>query len=376
MKKGFRDIFFVLTVFIVSRIFVAFGIFLGRKFFLFPGDIRDKVLEKMWWESIIRWDAGWYIDVVVNGYHYLPDGKQHNVNFFPLYPLMIKTINYFLGVPPAIIGIVISNIFFLLALLLLYWYTKKYHPDVNPDLTTILMAFFPFGVFFSSIYNESLFLFLCLFSFYMFREGKMVASACALFLAGITRLAGVFVVVTIGLSYLCTTVLKFNGMGPIVRRRELAVLILWVLSSISGFFLFLCYQQYSFGHWDAFIMAQTAFGRYPVGSFLESLSSVNLDPFNIMNVLPTGAVLGTSIIFLFLKEYRLYSLWGLLVVLVPLSTGTLISMPRFSMVFFPLVIFISSLLRKTPLLRDITIMAFSVTLTVFAALFVKFYFIG
>ena len=324
----------------------------------------------------MRWDAGWYIDIVVNGYRYLPDGKQHNIDFFPLYPVLIKIINYFSGVSPVIIGIAVSNVFFLLALLLLYRYTKKYYPDADPELATVLMAFFPFGVFFSSIYNESLFLFLCLFSFSMFREGKMIASACALSLMGATRLAGLFVVPAMGLSYLFTKIVNFNKKRPDVNRRELLNLILWVLFSVSGFLLFVSYQQFSFGHWDAFIRGQEAFHRHPIGSFSELLSEMNIDPYSIMNILPTGAVLGMSIIFLFLKNYRLYSLWGLLVVLVPLSTGTFMSMTRFSMVFFPLIIYGSSLLKKCPLLRDVAIMTCSSTLIIFTALFVRFYFIG
>jgi Gpi18-like mannosyltransferase len=377
MKKTLRDIYFVLTVFFISRIFIAFGVLLGRKFFFFPGDFHNKILEKSWWESLVRWDAGWYIDIVINGYSYIPDGKtQNNIDFFPLYPLLIRIINYFFGVSPLIIGIALSNAFFLLALLLLYRYTKKYHPDADPDLATVLMAFFPFGVFFSSVYNESLFLLLCLFSFSMFRERKMMASACVLSLMGATRLAGLFVVSAMGLFYLFTVVVHFNKKRPYVNARELLNLILWGLLAVSGFLLFVSYQEFSFGHWDAFIKVQAAFHRHPIGSFSVLLSEMAIDPYKIMNIVPAVAVVGISIVFLFLKNYRLYSLWGFLVVLVPLSTGTFMSMTRFSMVFFPLVIYGSSLLRKFPLSRDVAIMTCSSALIVFTALFVRFYFIG
>jgi len=376
VKKTLRDIFFVLTVFVASRLFVAFGIFLGRKFFFFAPAFRDKFLESAWWESLARWDAEFFIDIVVNGYHYLPDGNKHNIDFFPVYPFLIKIIGYIWNASPVIIGIALSNAFFLMALFLLHRYSKKYHHDSDPDLATVLMAFFPFGVFFSSIYNESLFLFLCLSSFYLFREGKMTAAVCALFLTGLTRLAGLFVVAAMGLSYFSSGFLRFHKDASGTRGQEVLKPIFWVLFSASGFLLFLAYQQLSFGHWDAFIRGQEAFHRHPIGSFSALLSEMNLDPFNIMNIIPTGAVLGTSIIFLFSKEYRLYSLWGLLVVLVPLSTGTFISMTRFSMVYFPLVIYGSSLLKKMPLLRDITTMTWASTLIVFTALFVRVYFLG
>jgi len=376
VKKSLRDIVFVFTVFVISRVFVAFGVFLGRKFLSFAPAFHDKVLESAWWESLVRWDANFFTDVAINGYLYLPDGKTHNVGFFPLYPLLIRTINYFWKLPPTLIGIAVSNAFFLMALFLLYRYTKKYHPDSDPDLTTILMAFFPLGVFFSSIYSESLFLFLCLSSFFMFRKGKMIAAACALFFVSMTRLAGIFVVGTIGWSYVFGKIAHSGNKGLDFKWRELVTPLFWVLFSVSGCLLFLAYQQYAFGHWDAFILGQKAFHRHPIGSFSALLSEMNLHPFNIMNLLPTGAVLGTSIIFLFLKDYRSYSLWGLLAVAVPLSTGTFLSMSRYSMVFFPLVIYGSSLLTRIPLLRDITIMACSAALVIFTALFVRIYFLG
>lgn len=376
MKKGFRDICFVVTAFITSRIFVAFGVFLGRKFLFFAPAFRNSNLEAAWWESLLRWDASHYINIAVNGYNYLPDGKTHNIGFFPLYPLLIKVIANFLGVSPAMVGLVLSNVFFLMALLLLYRYTEKYHPDADTHLAILLMAFHPFGVFYSSVYNESLFLFLCVFAFSMFRAGKMITSSSALSLLGLTRLSGLFVLPGMGLSYLFTRVLHFGKKRPDVDAGELLTLILWGLFSASGFLLFVSYQRIFFGHWDAFIRAQAAFARHPIGSFSFLLTEMDLDPYHIMIIVSAAAVLVLSLAFLFLKNYRLYSLWGLLLVLVPLSTGTFSGMTRYSMVFFPMVIFGSSLLKKVPLLRDITIMACSATLIVFSALFVRSYFLG
>lgn len=376
MKKGFRDICFVVTAFITSRIFVAFGVFVGRKFLFFAPAFHNSNLEAAWWKSLVRWDACHYINIAVNGYNYLPDGKTHNIGFFPLYPLLIKVIVNFLGVSPAIVGLVLSNAFFLMALLLLYRYTEKYHPDADPHLAILLMAFHPFGFFYSSVYNESLFLLLCLFAFSMFKAEKMITSAAALSLLGLTRLAGLFVLPGMGLSRLFTRVLHFDKRKPDVDSGELLTLILWGLFSVSGFLLYVSYQHFFFGHWDAFIRVQAAFARHPVGSFSLLLSEMDLDTYHIINIVSAAAVLVLSTAFLFLKNYRLYSLWGFLLVLVPLSTGTLAGMTRYPIVFFPMVIFGSSLLKKVPLLRDITIMACSAALIVFAALFVRSYFLG
>lgn len=375
MKRTLRNVFFVLTVFVISRACVVIGIFLGRKFLSFPADLSNKVLEKTWWESLARWDAGYYIDIVLNGYHYLPDGKTHNIAFFPLYPLLIRIVDDITKLSPLMSGIIISNACFLVALLLLHRYTEKYHPDSNPDLTAMLMAFFPFGVFFSSVYTESLFLCLCLFSFFMFREGKTMLSAIGLFLMTATRLAGLFVVPALGLSYLFTRVIPFPKKKSPLKGRELLNLVVWGLVAISGFVCFAAYQQISFGHWDAFIRVQIAW-KDRVGNFSSLLSEMHPDLYNVMNIVPAGILLGASILFLFLKNYRIYSVWGLLAVLIPLSTGTFMSMGRYSMVFFPLAIYGGCLLKKTAILRDIALMTSSSLLVVLSTLFAKYYFIG
>jgi hypothetical protein len=376
MKKDFHYVRCVLTSFIVSRLFVAFGVFIGRKFLFFAPAFQNEIIEGAWWKSLVRYDANFYINVAVNGYNFLPDGKTYNVDFFPLYPLLIKGVAHIFNVSSVMSGLVLSNLFFLAALLLLYRYTEEYHHDADPGLAVLLMAFYPFGVFFASVYNESLFLFLTVLAFALFRSVKMIASACALSLMGSARLAGLFVTAAMGLSHLFSRVLRFDKKRPQVDTGELLSLMLWGLLSVSGFLLFVLYQQLIFGHWDAFIKAQAAFDRHPIGSFSALIPEMDLDPYHIMNILPAATVFGLSIVFLFLRDYRLYSLWGFLAVLIPLSTGTFASMTRFTMVFFPLVIFDSYLLKKTAFLRDITIMAFSSALIVFSALFVRSYFLG
>ena len=44
-----------------------------------------------------RWDSGWYIDIARNGYSDTLQNVYMNVAFFPLYPLLIKGVQYLTG---------------------------------------------------------------------------------------------------------------------------------------------------------------------------------------------------------------------------------------------------------------------------------------
>ncbi len=46
-----------------------------------------------------RWDANWYLGIVTEGYHFVPNqpGLQQSVAFFPAYPLLVRGVGRILG---------------------------------------------------------------------------------------------------------------------------------------------------------------------------------------------------------------------------------------------------------------------------------------
>ena len=47
----------------------------------------------------VRWDAGWYLEIVTHGYHFAPDHAdlQQNIVFFPAYPMLMRGVGRLLG---------------------------------------------------------------------------------------------------------------------------------------------------------------------------------------------------------------------------------------------------------------------------------------
>ena len=52
----------------------------------------------------VRWDAGWYLGIALNGYDYDANARptaQQNVAFFPAYPMAMRAVTAWLSRPRA-----------------------------------------------------------------------------------------------------------------------------------------------------------------------------------------------------------------------------------------------------------------------------------
>ena len=77
------------AIFGVSRLLVFLAILFSVRFIL-PSNLPGAWNEgSSLWHYLLRWDSGWYLAIMRDGYHYLPDASiQQTVAFFPLYPAL------------------------------------------------------------------------------------------------------------------------------------------------------------------------------------------------------------------------------------------------------------------------------------------------
>ena len=133
-----------------------------------------------------RWDGGWYLSIVRDGYSYQA-GKQSNVVFFPFFPLLVTGIG-FLGVPPTWGGVVVSNAAFLAALAYVYALGRRLLPDrASAERALWLLALFPTAFFFSALFTESLYLLCCVAAIYHAHARQWVAAVAFAALASACR---------------------------------------------------------------------------------------------------------------------------------------------------------------------------------------------
>ncbi|MBH8577900.1 hypothetical protein I8752_34060 [Nostocaceae cyanobacterium CENA369] len=111
------------------------------------------------WEVFDAWDSIHYRAIATTGYEFVNDGKQHNLAFFPLFPLSIWVLMK-LGLTFEVAGLLVNNLAFLAALCCLYFWVKEHCGIRIGQWATAVVSLYPASMFTGVIYTEGLYLFL------------------------------------------------------------------------------------------------------------------------------------------------------------------------------------------------------------------------
>jgi len=194
-----------------------------------------------------HWDTGQFTAIAQQGGY---DGAWRTA-FFPLYPLLEAVLTPILH-KPYYAGLLISNLATLGLFTVLYRLVYEEFDAERAGRTVLYLAVFPTAFFLSAAYNEALFLFLAVSSFYCIRRGNWwVAGLCGL-LASLTRSAGIFLLVPFCYEYLRQH--DFN-----LRKIRFDVAGGVLIPTGLGLFALYCY--YKFHDLLAFSHAQVIWGR-------------------------------------------------------------------------------------------------------------------
>lgn len=284
-----------------------------------------------------RWDAYWYLDIVNNGYYLKTDNTLSNVVFFPLYPALIKILGtLFLG-NFVLAGWLLSMAFLVLACVYFYKLVKEFHPKIDAELTIFLMLIFPTAFFFNVIYTESIFLFFTVATFfYAFRKNFYLAGLFA-FLGALTHSNGVFLVLPI-----LWEIWRIYGWKKIFSPK-----ILPVLAAPVGSFLFVFYDYWKFGDPFLFFKIQSNWGRSFTINWEHfslfshpSITNMSIDIFLAIFII-------TAVILVWKKLLPLYAVFMSATLVAAFTSGTLMSVGRYSLVMFPLFILLASIKNRT-----------------------------
>src|SRR5262249_39067182 len=121
-----------------------------------------------------------------------------------------------------------------------------------------LLGAYPFAVFFSAAYTESLFLLGCVATVYHFRRGQMsIATAWGL-LVGVTRPNGCFLALVLGLLLIHRLRSRAIGQTP---DRSLVTSVLAVSAPVAGMLIYSAYVHHVTGAWFGWVRLHEAWGR-------------------------------------------------------------------------------------------------------------------
>ena len=280
-----------------------------------------------------HWDSVWYKNLVEHGYEYHGPKEFSNSVFFPLYPALVWLVTF---ITPNVYlsGWIVSLVFLFASLWLLHKYIKEFHPTLNAELVLFILLIFPTAFFFNAVYTESLFLFLSIGAFYCTRKKLFLLAGLFCLAAALTRITGVFLLLPLLLEYLQLHNYKVRSLF------HFNILPLFLgLTALFGFFY---YHYLKFHDFFLFFKLQSHWGRsFAVNAehfVLNTPAELSNFSQDLLFVL-MGITLGLLISFRFRLSYGVYIL---LSILVPISTGTFMSIGRYMLVLFPIVIYVAS----------------------------------
>ena len=303
-----------------------------------------------------RWDGQWYLKIATEGYR--PD--DGSAAFFPLYPWIVRATGWLAGERFIWAGLLVSGLFFLVALMLLHRLVRlDFHPE-DAHRTTFYLAAFPMAFFFWAVYSESLFLLLAVGTLLAARTQRWWLASIAISLAVWTRSFGILLLLPLAWelwrAYRPPMPTDPTAMPPArPRTYNLFSLVLPVLSLI-GFMLFAALR---FGDALAPLAAQTGWNRsfswpwqtivngWNAATSMEFTYQVELQSWTYFASLVIALVLGVLALRWLRGSYSIY-LWS--GILFPLFSATphnpLLSYPRFLIVLFPMFIVLALIGRN------------------------------
>jgi hypothetical protein len=314
------------------------------------GTVPPPAAEALWRVSaneasnmLARWDTAFYYSIATQGYQWNTASFTHqNVVFFPLYPLLMRWGGALVGGHPLVAGALISLGAFAGAQALLYRLAALEVGEAYAWPVILLVSTFPYALFFSMVYTESLFLLLTVGAFYAMRRGYFGAVAICGVATGLTRPNGFWLALPLLLLALSAGGPPAAGRSQPARRRALALLA--AATPIVGTALYSAYLDLRFGDALAWMHGQAAWGLPLLGRppAPDPPRLPGEAPIKLTEVVTWigdfGALAAaTAAIVPVARRFGVaYGVWIAVNVFPPVATHLFISLGRFTSVLFPL----------------------------------------
>lgn len=291
-------------------------------------------------QSQIQWDGGHYLSIAKFGYLFASDFA-----FFPLYPLIIRSLTAIIG-NEIFWGLLISNLsFFLFLNIINKFLTAKYSRKIAFNVF-VTYLFFPSAFFATVFYSESLYLLFVSMFWYSINKKKYLLSAIFISLSSFTRVIGSFLIISFFYNYLNTKSSQINTYKNII----------YPFLSATGIIIYMAYLFVAVGNPFQFHSVQALWGRQvtdPITvilSYTWSYFSGLRPPVDYLDYFLS--LLFLLILILGRKKIQ-SSLWifSILTILIPISTGTLTGMPRYLLSSIGAFIIAGNFLEEKPFLK-------------------------
>jgi hypothetical protein len=299
-----------------------------------------------------RYDAGWYGGIARSGYEWDRQfDRQRNIAFFPALPMIMRPVGSLLGAGAGPLsseqrllrllwgGVIVSLAAFGWAL---YYLARLADLLAGPRAAMwapLLLASYPFAVFFSAPYTEALFLLGSVGAFYHFHRAEWTRAAVWGLLVGLSRPNGFLLSAALA-------ALALQQQWPLTRARLTGLRSALLAASMPGvaMLLFTAYLYRLTGVWFVWAEMHGAWGRTwgtgPIAQGWEWLTTEGL--MNVLKGVPHDALNTFPVLFVLALVWPVfrrlgfaYALFILLNLIPPIFAGGALSMGRITSTLFP-----------------------------------------
>jgi hypothetical protein len=290
-----------------------------------------------------RFDAGWYGTIALEGYSFQGRfDRQQNVAFFPAFPALAHLLGYPFGAfAPNVpterrlarvlwAGVVLSIAAFVWAAVYFWRLARAMIGEDRAFDAVVWLAAYPFAVYFSAAYTESLFLLGSVATFYHFRRDELGRAFVWGLLVGLTRPNGCLLSVVLA----------------VMAGREIGR---WLAAAAPGIgmLIFSAYVKHLTGAWFGWARLHETWGR-TLGAFTASRS-----PYDVANAL--AVIFALTMLWPVIRRTGVAC--GVLVlvnVVPPLAAGGVLSMGRVTATVFPLFLALAAMVPARAVMPLVT----------------------
>jgi len=306
-----------------------------------------------------RFDAGWYFRIAAAGYEdagSFDPGVQNTIAFFPGLPLLMRAASALLDVNLWVAGVAIVVGAFVWGLTYLYRLARLDLPEDEARAALMLLALYPFGMCYSAVLTESVFLLAATATFYHLRRNEYWSAAPFALLLGLLRPNGFLIAGPLALIALVPFARRrgwFVGAGKEWRTRSGVAALAIVMLPVVGMLCYAAYVQSLTGDPFAFVKAQQAWGRGKAELFnvLDARSAMianqgwasYMRSFPIELLESTAALFALAAVWPIVRRFGLaYGVFVAVAVLPPFITLGSISLGRYTAPLFPLFLWLAA----------------------------------
>ncbi|MGD9798463.1 MAG: mannosyltransferase family protein [Acidimicrobiia bacterium] len=333
--------------------------------------------DQPWFSGWVRWDAGWYHRIAVDGYSYV-SGEQSTVAFFPAYPLLIRL----LAAGPFSAfgaGIAITVVAGAASVVLFARWCRRWLDGTGTWVAVACLMAWPFAFFlYGAMYSDALFLALAVGAFLLLERDRPLAAGLVGALATATRVVGPALVV----GLLLRGWERSRVPGNRLPRWWAPALVL----SAAGVAAYCAYLGSRFGSplafveqtgvpgWDQAAGPRTWFKIRFMEEMLDTTGAIRLRNLAHLAAFATALAFTPRVVRRFGWAYGAYV--ALVLVVPGLSSKNFLGLGRYALAAFPAFAAAGDLLAGRPRLRVVALTGSAACLVVTTSLFARGFYLS